>query len=409
MYENEKSMKKGKNIWVINQVAGNPESGWGERHYYLSKKWIEDGYNVWIVSGSYNHMFKNFPVTEGQFTLENFEGTNFCWVKCPKYDPKSILRFYSMIVFALKILFLPNRKLGRPDSIIVSSMPIFPIFSGWLLKLRFSSKLIFEIRDLWPLTPIHLMNLSRYNPMIMLIAWLEKLGYRKSDFIVSLLPNSFNYINSISRKPEKFRWIPNGISQELMVEEALPNEIVQMIPRDKFIIGYTGTMGIANALNYLVDAARLLKGKQEIHFVLVGDGYRKPYLEADSKNLNNITFIPKISKNQVNQMLQYFDVCFIGRNNTKLFDHGVSSNKYFDYMLAKKPILVSSNGIKCPVELANAGLIVNPESGKDIMNGILELFNATQEERNEYGSNGFKYVKKNHIFSLLSDKYSSLF
>lgn len=59
--------KKGKNIWVINQVAGNPESGWGERHYYFSKKWIEDGYNVWIISGSYNHMFKTFPETEGQF------------------------------------------------------------------------------------------------------------------------------------------------------------------------------------------------------------------------------------------------------------------------------------------------------------------------------------------------------
>ena len=407
LYEND--MKKGKNIWVINQVAGNPSSGWGERHYYLSKKWIEEGYKVWIISGSYNHMFKNFPLTEGQFTYESFEGTNFCWVKCPKYDPKSVLRFYSMIVFAVKVLFLTKKKLGRPDNIIVSSMPIFPIFSGWLLKLRFGAKLIFEIRDLWPLTPIHLMNVSRYNPMIMLIGWLEKLGYRKSDFIVSLLPNSFDYINSISGKPEKFRWIPNGISQNLMKEQALPLEIMKMIPKDKFIIGYTGTMGIANALSYLIDAARLLKSNKEIHFVLVGDGYIKPELEESSKDLKNITFIPKISKNQVSQMLKYFDICFIGRNKTKLFEHGVSSNKYFDYMLAKKPILVSSNRVRCPVELANAGLIVTPESGEDIMNGILELYNATPEERDIYASNGYTYVKKNHNFSLLSDKYSALF
>tara|TARA_Y100001954_G_scaffold201136_1_gene220300 strand:- start:508 stop:771 length:264 start_codon:yes stop_codon:yes gene_type:complete len=53
-----------KNIWVINQFAGNPKSGWGERHYFFSKYWIRKGYNVSIISGSYNHVFKTLPTVK---------------------------------------------------------------------------------------------------------------------------------------------------------------------------------------------------------------------------------------------------------------------------------------------------------------------------------------------------------
>lgn len=400
---------KNKNIWIINQVAGNPESGWGERHYYLSKKWIKDGYKVNIISGSFNHMFNTFPEINGQFTVEDYKDTRFCWVKCPKYNPKSILRFYSMIIFAIKVFFTPTKKVGKPDVIIVSSMPIFPIFSGWLLKLRYGSKLIFEVRDLWPLTPIHLMGFSKAHPMIWLIGILEKLGYRKSEHIVSLLPNSSDYIDSISKSPEKFNWVPNGISEELLVKESLPAEIQNQIPKNKFIIGYTGTMGMANALEYFVQAAVLLKDHPKIFFILVGDGYLKPDLQEISKDLSNILFIPKIKKDQVQAMLSTFDVCFIGRAGTPLFDHGVSSNKYFDYMLAQKPVLVSSNKIKDPVELADCGIIVEPDSTEKIKEGILELSNLPKSQLDSFGKKGYDYVKKYHNFDFLSDKYSRLF
>lgn len=50
-----------KNIWIINQTAGKIDSGWGERHYYLSNYWVKNGYNVNIISGSHNHLFTNQP------------------------------------------------------------------------------------------------------------------------------------------------------------------------------------------------------------------------------------------------------------------------------------------------------------------------------------------------------------
>ena len=92
-----------------------------------------------------------------------------------------------------------------------------------------------------------------------------------------------------------------------------------------------------------------------------------------------------------------------------MFDHGVSSNKYFDYMLAKKVVLVSSNKIKDPVELSGAGLIVKPDSETAIVEGIEALYNMPKNQIIEMGEKGYQYVKQHHNFDFLSDKYSKLF
>lgn len=399
-------------IWVINMTSGKPDSGWGERHFYFSKYWVQEGYDVKIISGSYNHLFKQQPIIDNnkRFTLEKIEeNITFCWVKIPKYDGGSIYKLWSMIIFALKVLSLPIKKLGRPSFIIVSSMPIYPIISGWFLKKRWKAKkLIFEIRDLWPLTPMYLKGYSKHHPMVMMMSWIEAFGYKKADHIVSLLPNSYHYINSISKDEAKFNWIPNGIDARLLEKEKLPQEVLDLIPKDKFIIGYAGTMGMANALEFLVEASILMQEDKSVHFLLVGDGYLKSIFQEQCKNQENISFIPKIKKNQVQHMLSHFDLCFIGRNDTPLFDHGVSSNKLFDYMLSKKPIISSSNKIKDAVELSGCGFVVKPESPEEIVKGIQKVKALSKEERLELGMKGYHHVSKNHNFKFLADKYLRL-
>jgi len=399
-------------IWVLNQTAGKPDSGWGERHYNFSKYWIKKGYAVKIISGSYNHLFINQPKTSNKtFTLEEVEdGITFCWVKIPTYDGGSVFKLWSMIVFAFKTIFLKSSLIEKPAIIIVSSMPIFQILAGIYLKRKFKAeKLFFEIRDLWPLTPMYLSGFSKYHPMVIIMKWIEKYGYKKSDEIISLLPNAHSYINKISGNPSKFHWISNGIDENLLKTEPLPESILKMIPTNKFIIGYTGTMGMANALEYLIKASLELEENKNIHFVLVGDGYLKAKLMNLTRNSENITFINKINKNQVQNMLKLFDICFIGRNDTKLFDYGVASNKYFDYMLASKPILESSNRIKSPAELSECGIVVNPESSIAIIEGINKLEAMSTKELEKLGEKGYHYVKKYHNFDYLSEKYLNLF
>ncbi len=404
-------MENKKIIWVINQFAGTPKSGWGERHYYFSKYWKEKGYEVFIFSGSYSHMFKNQPKVENKsFTVEEIEKSiTFCWVKIPIYSSDGTFsKLLAGLIFSLRMLFIPKKTVPKPNHIIVSSPPIFSSISGWLLKKRFrSDKFIFEIRDLWPLTPIMLKGYSRWHPAIYGMSLFEKIGYKKSQKIVSVLPNSNKYISKISKKPDKFKCIPNGIDETLLIDEPLADSHLKLIPKYKFIVGYTGTMGFANALEFFVQSSNLID-EENIHFVLVGDGYLKEKL-IEMSNSNNVTFVPKINKNQVQNVLKLFDVCFIGRNDTPLFDYGVSSNKYFDYMLSKKPVLVSSRKIKDPVELSGCGIIVKPESAKAIADGILKLYNLPKEELKKMGNKGYNYVKKYHNFEYLSNKYIEIF
>jgi len=399
-----------KNVWIINQFAGKPNSGWGERHYYFSKNWIQKGFNVTLISGSYNHVFSELPNAPKQFNFEDVDGTRFCWVKIPKYNPQSIFRFWCFLVFAVKVYFLPVSRMGRPDIIVVSSMPIFPILTGYWLKLRYKSKaLFFEIRDIWPLTLVLLGDVSKNHPAVRFIGWFEKFGYKKSDKIVSLLPNAAEHFEEIAQAGSKIVYIPNGLDEEVLVKEKAPTENLAKIPNDKFVIGYTGTLGLANALEFFVEAAGLLKDDPRFFFVVVGEGYLKKQLEEISKDYGNIVFLPKVRKNQVASYLERFDVCFVGRNDSPLFKHGVSANKYFDYMLASKPVLDSNNLIKDPVELSGCGIIVKPDSSEAIRDGIIELFNRGNSALNEMGKLGKEFVKRNHSITFLSNEYVKLF
>jgi len=399
-----------KNIWVINQFAGTPSSGWGERHYYFSKYWLEKGCKVNIISGSYNHVFNQLPNAPNAYNHEQLEGIDFCWVKTPKYDPRSFKRFWSFLWFATKVYFLPVGKLGKPDIIIVSSMPIFPILTGYWLKRKYGAKkLLFEIRDIWPLTLQLLGNKSASHPAVKFIAWFEKFGYKKADLIVSLLPNAAGHFEEIAQCGNKFRYIPNGLEQEVLQNEPLPEEMIAALPKDKFIIGYTGTIGLANALEFLIDAAGLLQKDTRFHFVIVGEGYLKKELMEKSTTFGNITFFSKIRKNQVQAMITHFDICFVGRNDTPLFKHGVSANKYFDYMLASKPILDSNNLIKDPVELSGCGILVKPDNAQAIVDGILQLVQMSPTERANMGERGKQFVAQNHSIKKLAMDYFELF
>lgn len=396
-------------IWIVNQFAGTLESGWGERHFYFARNWVNAGIDVKIISSSYNHMFKKNIDVKRLYKEENYQNVPFIWIRTPWYNPRSWKRFMSMLIFSFNFFIYSLRVKSKPDVIVVSSMPIFPILPALLLRSLWKVTVIFEIRDIWPLTLQYLGKKASWHPIVRFIGWFEKLGYRKSDAIVSLLPNARKHIENIAGYPVRFHYIPNGITSDDSENEVLPKNITELIPTGKFIVGYAGTLGLANALEYFVEASTMLKDRADIFFILVGDGYLKDDLQSKTEFQSNILFLPKIPKRQVQALLSHFDLCFVGRNNSPLFNHGVSANKYFDYMLASKPILDANNYIKDPVELSGCGIIVEPDSASAIKSGILKFLELSDDERKKMGVRGHKYVTKNHNIESLSLKYLQLF
>ncbi|MEM0325394.1 MAG: glycosyltransferase family 4 protein [Candidatus Aenigmatarchaeota archaeon] len=402
-----------KTIWIINEYAGSVYHGMTFRHYYLAKELVKEGFNVYIITASYSHLLKKFPKVEQTFTIEKIDNINYVWVKVPYYkhahDKKRVIKWF---IFNLRLLFLPNLKIDKPDIVLVSSPEPFQILPGYYLSKKFNAKLIFEVRDLWPLTLIELGNYSKNHPVIKIMQWVENFAYKKANAVITVLPNAMEYMIEHGLEYSKFYYVPNGISlDEVINQEPISQEIRSLIPTNKFVVGYTGTIGHANALQYLIQTANILKD-YNIHFVIVGDGKEKEKLIQMVKDLNlkNVTFIEPIPKRQVQSMLKLFDVCYVGLLDSPLFKYGVSPNKIFDYMASEKPIIFAVNSINNPVNEAGCGITVDEPNNPDaIARAILYMYELSEEERRKLGNKGKLYLLHNHTYESLAKRLINVF
>ena len=385
------------NVLIINQFASTPEysSGAGERHFYLANTLKNNGINLTIISGGRNHLFLKQPQTPKLFNYENIPGGQFVWVKLKNYSSKSLIgRAFSWVEFLIKIFSFPIDKNNRPDVIVVSSMSLLPAIYAVYIKFRYQIPFVLEIRDIWPLTPIQLGGYSAKNPFIFLFSRLERFSYAKVDAFISLFPNFNKYLQTVIKKDKPVYWIPNAIDENYLEDTGFSP--LFKIPARKFVVIYTGTLGITNAMQCFIESAKLLKKNDDILFLIVGDGSEKEKIKTLAKDLNNVVLYPKIQKIFVLPLIKKTDVCFISWHNIQMNEYGVSANKYNDYMLAAKPIISASNIPDDPVLKANCGFRVESGNAREIADAILKLYNMDQNERDALGRNGFNYVMKHN-------------
>lgn len=386
-----------KHIWIINEYAGSPYYGMEFRHYYLARELIKLGYKVTIISSTYSHLFKNYP-KPGKEIIDDID---YLWLKTLNYgnahSKKRVLKWFN---FSCKLLKLPF-KLSKPDVIIASPMATISVLPAWLLSKYYKAKFVFEVKDIWPQTLVEIGGYNSNHLFIKLLKKLEIFALKKADFIISNLFNYQQYLidNNINKN---FHWISNGIDlEELKQIEPLDDEIRKKIPNDKFIIGYAGTIGAANAIDVLLEASKYIDN-DNIVFVIVGDGQEKSKLINNYKN-DKIIFLDSIPKKQIQYLLQLFDVCYIGWRNINIYKYGISANKIFDYMYSGKPVLHSYNGENDLIKIANCGITVPAEDPKAIAQGIIELYNMSAEMRNKLGDNGKNYVINNFSYQKLAN------
>lgn len=402
-----------KNIWIINQYAGSRYHGMNYRSYYIGRELVSMGHHVRLITGAFSHLLRVIPEMNSRFKEEKIDGIDYVWVKTKHYSAsKSIGRILGMFRFILNLLFLKTKEFEKPDIIVVSSISPLPILNGYLWSRKYKAKLIFEVRDIWPLSLIELGNVSPYHPFVVFLQWIENFAYRKADKVISVLPNALQHMQAHGLDPEKFCYIPNGIDcQEANNSMLYSKQIPDYRQKDKFLVGYLGTLGIANALDYFIAAAEKLKNQNDIAFVLVGKGQEEAHLKKTikEKGLTNIRIYPGVSKDQVQSVLAQFDVCYVGWFKHPLYRFGISANKIFDYMLSKKPIIHGSNASNDPIKEAECGISIPPENTEAIVEAILSLKDMPVEDRNKFGENGFNYVQKHHDYKQLARKYEALF
>lgn len=402
-----------KTVWIINQYASTPNTGIGGRHYYFANELVAKGYRVYLVMASYTHWLREPPIVYEPIEEEKENGVNIIRVKIPKYSgARDKKRIRNWFLFAFRLKMLEKKIAYKPDVILYSSMSIIGYLGALRLAKRLQVRLVFEVRDIWPLTLTELGGYSKWHPFIMFMQWIEDKAYRDSDAVISNLKYAFVHMENRGMPREKFFWIPNGFSlQEVSTQLTLEKTVISQIPKEKFLVGYTGSVGLANSLDVLIEAAELLKDYADIAFVIVGDGGKKADLEAQvsDKALNNVVFIDSIPKGAVQSMLDMFQVLWIGAKSSQLYRYGVAMNKLYDYLYAAKPIVYSINsGEYNPVEECGAGIKTLPENPEAISKAITELYNLSEAERFNMGQRGRNFVLRHYEYKDLTVKLKSV-
>ena len=414
-------MIKGKkmNILLINHYAGSKYHGMTYRPYYMAREWVKAGHTVTIAAADQSHIRQKKVIipNNNSFLLEKIDGINYLWLRTISYNDNSLKRAFNIASFIFQLYRFSKiiREKIKPDIIITSSTYPADIFPACHIAKNSNSKLIYEIRDLWPLSPVMLGNYSSNHPFIQAMQFSENYCYKYCNAVVSVLPKVSEHVKQHGLPLEKLHIIENGISlDEWGNKSIIPDNLNSLINREKakgrFLFGYAGNHSSANCLQTLIEAAEKLKDSNA-SFILVGDGRDKNKLinYVKEKHLNNVIFYSSIAKESIPDLLSKFDCLLITwKNLEKLYKYGISPNKILDYMMAGKPVIHAVNAGNDPVKDSGCGITVPAEDPFALADAIIKLLNASDEKRSLMGQKGREYVIKNHDYRVLAKKYLDL-
>lgn len=343
----------------------------GNRSYEFARRLVAMGHDVQMVT-SFTHAKPSDPLNWFQ-TIE--EGISVHWLPVP-YSNK--MAFSKRISAFLRFAVLSSRKAASLDAdvIFATSGPLTIAIPALWASWRQRLPLVFEVRDLWPEGAIQLGVLK--NPIFKFLARrLEHLTYHHSQHIVALSPGMKQGICDANVNDAKVTVIPNASDLDLFSPDIDGQEFRDNFHLDgRFSLAYVGTMGLANGLNFVLDAAAELKrrGIEDIVFILHGDGMERSALEArvQAEQLTNVIFSNPIpEKEKIAELVAAVDVCMTIYKNVPVL-RTCSPNKMFDAFAAGKPVLTNMPGwLGDLAEKEGTGVLVNPDDPADFADKVI--------------------------------------
>jgi glycosyltransferase involved in cell wall biosynthesis len=404
------------NILLINHYAGSVRHGMEFRPYYLAREWVGAGHRVRIVAASFSHVRSRQPQLQpgSAPTLEVLDGIEYLWYPTPAYGGNGIGRIRNIFSFLRQLRRDAAEHAERfaPDLVIASSTYPMDIWVAASIARRAQARLVFEVHDLWPLSPIELGGMSRWHPFILLCQAAEDRAYRVADTTVSILPKVGPYMASRGLDLNRLHVVGNGVATDdwatgdVPLEPALATWLAGERAAGRTVVGFAGSHGVPNALDVLLDAAKQLRG-EPIAFVLVGDGMEKARLlrRVQDEGIDNVRMFPPVPKAQIPTLLRGLDIAYIGWRRLPIYRFGIAPNKLMDYMMAGCAVLHSVQAGNDPVVEAGCGVSVEPESAAAVADGLRRLIAAGADGRRAMGQRGRDFVLRHHTYEVLARRF----
>jgi glycosyltransferase involved in cell wall biosynthesis len=305
-----------------------------------------------------------------------------------------MLNFVSFAVSAA----ISGLFLSHADVVIATSPQLLVGLTGWWLARAKRVPFIFEVRDLWPES---LSAVGMGNDRSLLhrgLAMIADFLYRQSDRIVVVSPAFKDSLMENWKVPaEKISIVPNGVETEIFNPQKNDVSLKQELGgAGKFIVCYIGTMGMAHGLDTVLEAAAELKNTAfQVLFLLVGEGAEKENISsrAQSMGLSNLRIIDSQPREKIPSYICASDACLVLLKRMPVFET-VIPTKMLEYMSCSRPVILGVEGqARKIVQEAEAGLCIQPENAKELVQALTRLA-ADKTLRESLGNNGRRYILK---------------
>jgi glycosyltransferase involved in cell wall biosynthesis len=378
-------------IIYLYQYFGTPKGSWSTRVYEMCKIWIEQGVEVTVITSPYD---KLDIVANKLITKKKIDGINLIVINAGDSNRFGILkRVYRAILFAIISSYYAVKL--KSDILIASSGPITIGIPGLLGKFFSKKKLVFEVRDLWPGGAVD-MGLIKIGLLKKVFFKFEKICYSQSELVI---PCSLGMEKDINERFQNIKTlvIPNACDNELFQQVIYDFKFPNWLNSDSKILLYTGSLGLMDACDEIIEGFNLLEEKENVHLVFIGDGTERIELESlvNKYDLNkNIHFMGLIPKTDVIEWYRKAIVSFVVFKNYYSLSTS-SPNKMFDSFAAGVPIIQNTKGwIYDLVEKNRIGQNVesrNPFS----MKKAIEIYTKNKIDFSELKINVLKVAKDN--------------
>ena len=391
-----------------------PEIGTAANLFYdLARALAKDGHEVTVITGFPWYNLKEVPEKyKGKISMqEQMHGFKVKRLSMPVFGPHKLKLALGHLTAPLAAV-LSGTYVSKPDIFFAYSPPLPFGVAGWFLKKVKRAPFIMGVQDLHPQCYID-QGVLKNKSFIKILEGLERFCYRKSSAItVHSTGNKAHIVEKKSIASEKVRVLPNWIDTEEIKPLPRQNYFSKKHNlNERFVVGYAGTLGMSQGLMSVVDAAYLLRNRNDIEFFIVGDGIEKEKMIQRAKELkiDHIRFLPMQPKSVYPYVVASCDVGLVTLNSK--VKTPVVPSKILSMMAAARPVLASmplDGGAPDLIRRAGCGVSVPPEDSEAIAGAIVDLAD-NPDKREQFVKQGREFVEQEMSLKKVAADLEKLF
>lgn len=379
----------------------------------LSRDLAAKGHEITVITGYPNHplgvLFEGY---QKRLFSEEWDGAVRiirCWLyTSPKRS--NVRRGLNYLSFALLSL-LAALRLKKQDMLFMVSPPLSNGLIAILLKKLKGLNFVFNVQDIYPDAGIAA-GIIRNPLLIRALSKLELLTYRMSEAVAVISVGFRKNLTDKGIAPQKVHVLSNWIDAVEIAPTSKDNPFARKHGlAGKFVVLYSGTIGLISGAGILLDCAERLQWASDIVFLLVGEGGAKDAIMAGAKErrLKNLLFLPFQPRQILSQVQSSADISVV----TLFKGRGSSSvpSKVLGYMAVARPVVASVDPDSDTAQLvarAECGICVAAEDAEQLTAAILALY-GDREKSLQLGYNGRAFLMANCSRQKMTAQYEELF